>query len=612
MRTQAFICLSKRLTESKKKNCLFLCEGLWADSLTVDDYQDLLDRGWRRSGSYLYQPEMERTCCPSYTIRLRAADFIPSKEQLRVSRRMQRFLDGTLNIKKPVELMEDPNTSKDTCSCAGNEVSSLSTKESLSSNNGKKNEAEQILNYLSDQIDNAVFICKESWKFLCDIQLPKAFVKKVSEAKRKLLVEGSEDLLYSSNIAFQIAAAIRQAQSCDNNKLRLSGHSAEENELSPKLIAEKLARSLSQLAETSRLLIRACNGHINFYSASKHLLSDRSVQVHTVSNKSAEGCASKKCCLEKSSEQPLGKKQRLEIRMKRSSFEPEEFALYKKYQMKVHNDTPDHVTESSYQSFLVDTPLVFVPPTGDGTVPHCGFGSFHQQYLIDGRLVAVGVIDILPRCLSSKYLFWDPDFAFLSPGKYSALQEIDWIRENKVHCPSLRYYYLGYYIHSCDKMRYKAAYHPSELLCPLRYRWIPYDIARPLLDRKLYVVLSDFAILQNGESSPSRISENVTEVQHDDICQDSNDLCMEEDEEMIDPDCESSDDESGPESSDKVFIEIDDGGISNILIGLERSRLRYKDLPESIERRRDLESRLHRYMRVVGAELSERMVYSLG
>jgi arginyl-tRNA--protein-N-Asp/Glu arginylyltransferase len=52
---------------------------------------DLLDMGWRRSGSFLYKPEMERTCCPSYTIRLRAADFIHSKEQLRVSRRMQRY-----------------------------------------------------------------------------------------------------------------------------------------------------------------------------------------------------------------------------------------------------------------------------------------------------------------------------------------------------------------------------------------------------------------------------------------------------------------------------------------------------------------------------------------
>ena len=25
-----------------------------------------------------------------------------------------------------------------------------------------------------------------------------------------------------------------------------------------------------------------------------------------------------------------------------------------------------------------------------------------------GVLVAVGVVDVLPRCLSSKYLFWDP------------------------------------------------------------------------------------------------------------------------------------------------------------------------------------------------------------
>ncbi|XP_059459266.1 arginyl-tRNA--protein transferase 2-like [Corylus avellana] len=592
--------------------CTSISHGLCADSLTVDDYQDLLDRGWRRSGSYLYQPEMERTCCPSYTIRLRAADFIPSKEQLRVSRRMQRFLDGTLDIKKPVELMED--TSKDTCSCAGNEVSSLSTKESLSSNNGKKNEADQFLNYLSDQIDNAVFIFKESWKFLCDIQLPKASVKKVSKDKRKLLVEGSEDLLFSSNIAFQIAAAIRRrAQSFDNHELTLPGHSAEENKFSPKVIADKLSSSLYQLAETSGLLIKACNGHINFYSSTEQSLSDGSVQqVHTVLNESAAGCVSKKGCSKKSSEQPQGKKRRLEIHMKRSSFDPEEFALYRQYQTKVHNDSPDHVTESLYRRFLVDTPLVFVPPTGDGTVPHCGFGSFHQQYVIDGRLVAVGVIDILPRCLSSTYLFWDPDFAFLSPGKYSALQEIGWVRENQVHCPSLQYYYLGYYIHSCSKMRYKAAYHPSELLCHLRYQWIPFDIARPLLDRKPYVVLSDFATSQNGESSPSQVCENVVEVQHDGICQDSNDLCMEEDGEMIDPKCESSDDESGPESSDIVFTERDDSGISNILIGWERSRLRYKDLRVfGRTETRDLESRLHRYMRVVGAELSERMVYSL-
>ena len=129
----------------------------------------------------------------------------------------------------------------------------------------------------------------------------------------------------------------------------------------------------------------------------------------------------------------LGEKdRRFELSLKRSSFDPEEFSLYRRYQIKVHNDTPDHVTESSYKRFLVDSPLIHVPSTGNGTVPPCGFGSFHQQYLIDGRLFAVGIIDILPECLSSKYLFWDPDHAFLSLGKYSSLREIAYVQENQL------------------------------------------------------------------------------------------------------------------------------------------------------------------------------------
>lgn len=54
--------------------------------------------------------------------------------------------------------------------------------------------------------------------------------------------------------------------------------------------------------------------------------------------------------------------------------------------------------------------------------PDMGYGSFHQQYWLDGRIVAVGVIDILPNCVSSVYLYYHPDFAFLSLGSYSALR----------------------------------------------------------------------------------------------------------------------------------------------------------------------------------------------
>lgn len=38
--------------------------------------------------------------------------------------------------------------------------------------------------------------------------------------------------------------------------------------------------------------------------------------------------------------------------------------------------------------------------------------------------------------------------------------------------PALRYYYMGFYIHTCPKMRYKADYAPSELLCPQQHMWV--------------------------------------------------------------------------------------------------------------------------------------------
>ncbi|KAG8644890.1 arginyl-tRNA--protein transferase 1 isoform X2 [Manihot esculenta] len=581
--------------------------GLLAHSITVDDYQDLLDRGWRRSGCFLYKPEMEKTCCPSYTIRLRASDFAPSKEQLRVLRKMQRLLDGTVDVKKTVGLVDDPNISKGTCSCTCHEVSSSGANESLSAKNEEKNKAELVSNYLSDQVDNAVHSCAESGEFLCSLQLPKASVKQVSSAKRKMLAEGAKDLMYSSNIAFQIVATIRRMVASENE----TRHDAKNNTLSPEIVAEKLAAALNQLSETSGFSIRACNGHINFYSTATQASLGEGAQNVTSSKESAAGCKRKACCMRKNVKHSQVKRRKLEIHLKRSSFDPEEFALYRRYQIKVHNDTPDHVTESSYRRFLVDTPLVFVPPSGDGRVPPCGFGSFHQQYVVDGKLIAVGVVDILPKCLSSKYLFWDPDFAFLSLGKYSALQEIGWVKENQVHCPSLQYYYLGYYIHSCSKMRYKAAYRPSELLCPLRYEWVPFNIASPLLDRKPYVVLSDHALLQDGESSTPPASEIAIEVQHDDNCdEDTNDVLI-DDTEMIEPESESSDDGSGPETSVETLENFD---VGDILIGLKGSRVRYKDLQRAFgpNARSYLESQLYRYKRVVGAELSERIVYSLG
>ena len=38
-----------------------------------------------------------------------------------------------------------------------------------------------------------------------------------------------------------------------------------------------------------------------------------------------------------------------------------------------------------------------------------------------------------------------------------------------------RYYYMGYYIHSCPKMRYKRTFKPTYVLDPESYEWMAFD-----------------------------------------------------------------------------------------------------------------------------------------
>ncbi|KFK38514.1 hypothetical protein AALP_AA3G123000 [Arabis alpina] len=553
-----------------------ISHGLWTESLTVNDYQALLDRGWRRSGCFVYKPEMDKTCCPSYTIRLKASDFVPSKEQQRVRRRLERFLAGELDV-TPRERPEDRDIS-----FPGDVLESV-RKIPGAAKSEQKNEVEPIMKYLSEQIDNEVQRCIQSGELPSNIQMPKASVKKVISAKRKKLAEGSEELLYTCNIAFPIVAAIKRTLTSEKGE---RNNNAEEDRLSPETVSEKLLSAMNKVGEFFGLSTKVCKGHINFFSATQVTCSDR--------DESESHCAT---TTKSSSNNLQVRKRKLEIHLKRSSFDPEEYELYKRYQLRVHNDKPESISETSYKRFLVDTPLIEVPPSGyddEKKVPPCGFGSFHQQYRVDDRLIAVGVIDILPKCLSSKYLFWDPDFASLSLGNYSALQEINWVQQNQAQCSTLEYYYLGYYIHSCYKMRYKAAYRPSELLCPLHYQWVPFEAAKPLLDKKPYSILSDFSLASS--SSSETLAESTSE--HEDMKQ--GDTSDDDEMNYFDVDLEL---DSSRNHSD----------ITNILISLGGPRLRVKDLPriKNPVVRKQLESMLINYRKVVGAELSERMVYEL-
>lgn len=116
-------------------------------------------------------------------------------------------------------------------------------------------------------------------------------------------------------------------------------------------------------------------------------------------------------------------------------------------------------------------------------------GSYHQCYRIDGKLVAVGVLDLLPHAVSSVYLFYDPDWQEWDWGKISALRETALAIEG-----GYDYYYMGYYIHSCVKMRYKGRFEPSYLLDPEKLTWNRLDDQlRKNLDQHKYFSPSNAA-----------------------------------------------------------------------------------------------------------------------
>uniref|UniRef100_A0A0N4U8I6 Arginyl-tRNA--protein transferase 1 n=1 Tax=Dracunculus medinensis TaxID=318479 RepID=A0A0N4U8I6_DRAME len=368
---------------------IFLVAGLRVYRILCDHFNQLLDRGWCRSGCYLYKPNMEKTCCPQYTIRLDIHKFVLSRSQKRVLRRMNDFL---LYDKKPKSHSKEKSSdSKSNCQA---------TKQLQTSVNDSKS-----------PIIQTEF--KKSERSLRG-------TKKKQIRKERALQRMRDKGIDVDEVYFKFEAGIIVFQQ--------------------KRIEKEFARR------------RTLHSYVldNEATTFKHRLEIRLVSVNSEEFESMLN---------------------------------ESFSLFEKYQSIVHHDE-DRSLEG-FIRFLVKSPLFSSEDeTPSGVIifskqniipPTYALGSYHQQYILDDQLIAVAAIDILPRCLSAKYLFYDPDYDFLNLGTYSALREILFTMELSKYRPDLHYYYMGYYIDSCPKMQYKSQFRPSDLLCDYSFTWVPVE-----------------------------------------------------------------------------------------------------------------------------------------
>jgi len=424
--------------------------------MTCFDYQDLIDRGWRRSGKYMYKPTMRKCCCPMYTIKCDVSSFHPSKSQKKVLKRMTKFL----TVPKT-----EASASRDAEGGIPAEAHDASRSRFVEPLPGKTpSESVKIKDVNTDK-------------------LKKTDLKGVDDLERRVSNDGQQ-----SSSSGQSASAIKKTRPL-KGKTPAPGLGPDPNK--PPCRKAKILR----LERKKQKLALAKEGGV----ADSKSSSQNSKGPIT---KSLEDLLIDRL----PNQSPIHD---LQVKLVRVSFDSEEFqstyrqtcGLFAKYQMAIHKDSPDECDEKQFKRFLVDSPLQHY--TGPGSPP-MGFGSFHQQYFIDGKLIAVGVIDILPRCVSSVYLFYDPDFSFLSLGTYSALRELHFTRSLQRTTSAIQSYYMGFYIHSCPKMKYKGHYTPSYLVCPETYNWIPIEQCRPKLDAARYARLDD-----SDEEPPKGDTEDV-------------------------------------------------------------------------------------------------------
>ncbi|OCK77485.1 hypothetical protein K432DRAFT_407285, partial [Lepidopterella palustris CBS 459.81] len=270
--------------------------------LSVGHYQELVDRGWRRSGTVLYKPDVRRHCCPHYTIRLPAADFKPARDQRQALNRWNTFVLGDDYTKEAARLH------------------------------------------------------------------PKSKEEKARQRS-----------------SFDLLTAIHKSE----------------------------------------------------YTYLK---------------------------------MPPDPAHRFEVTLEPDTFSEEKYALYAEYQRTVHHEMPSHITPRGFQRFLCDSPLERTSRRHSASTSPQLLGSYHQTYRLNGVLIALSVLDLLPHGVSGVYFIYSPKYAQYCPGKLSALREAALALEG-----GYQFYYMGYYIHSCVKMRYKGEYRPQWVLDPESLGWVELD-----------------------------------------------------------------------------------------------------------------------------------------
>ena len=470
-------------------------------SIPLDIYQNLIEKGWSKSGTLIYKRNYEKSCCKIYQPRVNINNFKISKEQKKVMKKFRKYLSGEYEQNKFNKLYNNINDNY------------IKEKEKIQNKiDAKLREYIMSTNFLN--------ILNKYLKNEDDINLiyEKLIYTKIRKNNnKKFNYDYSCDLIFIIKNVLTILKKknVIEENSINTNNINDKGVNEENDEY--KNFINEIYNDINNFYKSDDnyedISFNEKTGHINFKMKNKSIITKENKKQEKKEYKKENKTNLNQINIQKEKEKynleyfkeivtepeiylPLKHIYTIELTDKIELERTEErYLLYQKYQLAVHKET---TTVESYNNFIGVSPIINryinLPPDLNTKTRHPElypkhYGMHNLIHRIDGKIIAVTVIDILPNYFESLYCYYDPDFSFLDLGVVTAIREIEYAKSvQELINKNLTYYTMGEMSLSVKKLQYKSNYSPMEIMDPYTGIYVPLteDIKKLLSDNECH------------------------------------------------------------------------------------------------------------------------------
>lgn len=476
-------------------------------SIPLDIYQNLIEKGWSKSGTLIYKRNYEKSCCKIYQPRVNINNFKISKEQKKVMKKFRKYLSGEYEQNKFNKLYNNINDND------------VKEKE-------KPKEEDEIQNKIDAKLreyimsTNFLNILNKYLKNEDDINLiyEKLIYTKIRKNNnKKFNYDYSCDLIF---IIKHVLISLKKKNEINENSINtnnINDKEAYDENYEYKNFINEIYNDINNFYKSDDnyedISFNEKTGHINFKMKNKNIITQEIKKQEIKEHKKENKTNLNQINIQKEKEKynleyfkeivtepeiylPLKHIYTIELTDKIELERTEErYLLYQKYQLAVHKET---TTVESYNNFIGVSPIINryinLPPDLNTKTRHPElypkhYGMHNLIHRIDGKIIAVTVIDILPNYFESLYCYYDPDLSFLDLGVVTAIREIEYAKSvQELINKNLTYYTMGEMSLSVKKLQYKSNYSPMEIMDPYTGIYVPLteDIKKLLSDNECH------------------------------------------------------------------------------------------------------------------------------